>query len=1137
MGTQYKCIIKARPSYDGATTIGSTEIYKCVLYEYKNGHYEKLRDLDTWANTSSESTPIWYCNIGNVSVNMAPHTISCKTARNVAPVSRTVYMSHREWYLYQKYVGNNDVRIQVTKAGNTSSSCTSDTEVYVCDTAIPRNVMPMPTNPVSSVSAFALDQTGTALAFIKDETTNTYSLNWDGTHTLLPKATFGLSGTVGDGFTVYSKTDDNDTVYKSQVNAYGGYNWYNFSFMNFTFGNQNANGVYTTFSVRFDIYTDNEADWAVLTGNTQPTRVVNFSGSTLNPSFKLWFIDSMNWRNGYPDAPNTYDSLWYDIECEGTDNAYDVLVPLSEDRTKEYDGVGWGVVTSTTVTRYAGDGTAHTVLITRTPNGFSLNNGSTPSAPGTYTVTETFTLVGESGNQYQPSISSHTYTLSITGSQPPTPTCVFPQLKIKPLNINDGFDNNVAFTVNSTVDSVTESNTTTRYIAVRCVLSSLMSSYPSKVRILACRKDYNISPSQIPSLFSANDSSAYLSDSINATDHLTIDASQNKYCMYITCDTPNTLRSFRYWEANFPILEQINQQNVEVLNKVGVEIPYTFYAWTLPTANCESGAITKAQFPAIQRIIQPSPAEANNIFLVDTACDDTVLSDSYTGRGASWDSNNTEHNFYNALYFAQHGDTILFSGSLVDSNTVVAPVISDGLSYDIEKGVIIDARKPYKVVNNNIVEDTDTLNWFGVEFTNGSGHTIFDVDVNTNKPFKCYNLIFTESGTSSAVGYGCEHAISAYSPTYLEGCKFHQFEDYAVWSFDTVTIRGCYFNRNGRTYSDNEGSYSIGGGVWLRLSSEVSSSLFLNNANALRDGHGCYVTNNTILFDESKIGANDIESLSDTSFGMYYWSNCHNNFVAGYPMINGFVDYLFMSENNIVLCTDANVNAISNWSSYENYDTIFGSNNAYSNEIHFGFGSNGSGCPTISNYLNVLNDYTPIYNENAVYTVVDRGNNDFVASMTDYIGKPRIYGSTVDIGCYEYYPSDSLPVLSVTTAQSFTFDGLAHYVLAVTGNSSNLISSATLCVLSDDFDYTSYDGGNNASLAQLEAYITSEADVYSSTNIPKITHVADTGWSGGKKVIVSVPGYQSWVGTISATITARPITVSNSSVSYIQKLY
>ena len=128
-----------------------------------------------------------------------------------------------------------------------------------------------------------------------------------------------------------------------------------------------------------------------------------------------------------------------------------------------------------------------------------------------------------------------------------------------------------------------------------------------------------------------------------------------------------------------------------------------------------------------------------------------------------------------------------------------------------------------------------------------------------------------------------------------------------------------------------------------------------------------------------------------------------------------------------------------------------------------------------------------------------------------------------------------MPTLVINDTQTITFDGQAH---SVVGIAPVLLSTANLYILDDGFDYTGYDASNSTSANALSSYMRSEkTTAYTSSEIPTITHVNDTDWSEGQFVIISVPGYQSWVGTISASITARPITVSNIGVTYTQKQY
>jgi hypothetical protein len=48
--------------------------------------------------------------------------------------------------------------------------------------------------------------------------------------------------------------------------------------------------------------------------------------------------------------------------------------------------------------------------------------------------------------------------------------------------------------------------------------------------------------------------------------------------------------------------------------------------------------------------------------------------------------------------------------------------------------------------------------------------------------------------------------------------------------------------------------------------------------------------------------------------------------------------------------------------------------------------------------------------------LIDKGNNSYISTATDMVGNARIYGSTVDIGAYEYAPSVPLPVTLISFA-------------------------------------------------------------------------------------------------------------------------
>lgn len=311
----------------------------------------------------------------------------------------------------------------------------------------------------------------------------------------------------------------------------------------------------------------------------------------------------------------------------------------------------------------------------------------------------------------------------------------------------------------------------------------------------------------------------------------------------------------------------------------------------------------------------------------------------------------------------------------------------------------------------------------------------------------------------------------------------------------TITLTNCSMTSNTASYN--------GGAIYNEGTADLTYCFIKGN----KAQSGGAIRN----FGTLRVFNSEISGNTATNLGGGIWcsgtTSAYNCTIAGNTGATGGGIYHDSSESMVLNLFNTIVfgNTQSNSSSASGYRDIYGTasgnNNLSSKTI------SGDGNITYTSTLAALfvkpseGNYELAENSKAI----DAGNNSYAvdsagkALQHDLSCNTRISNNIVDIGAYEY---QSKPAFDITlTGYSGAYDGTAHGVTL-----KGVLSSDTV-------------------------YYSSNGSSFTSTTPLTYTNV------GSNKVYVKVvrSGYSAWTGSADVHITARPITVTGTSVS--DKIY
>ena len=158
--------------------------------------------------------------------------------------------------------------------------------------------------------------------------------------------------------------------------------------------------------------------------------------------------------------------------------------------------------------------------------------------------------------------------------------------------------------------------------------------------------------------------------------------------------------------------------------------------------------------------------------------------------------------------------------------------------------------------------------------------------------------------------------------------------------------------------------------------------------------------------------------------------------------------------------------------------------NCLLNNVSLGSYTTKSGCVTANpKFVSTSN-----FSLQKTSPCVDKGNNSYVNTSKDYVGKQRIANGKVDIGAYEYQPP-VFSIKSVTAAQRYPWNGLV------------------------DVQFSFTEVNNNSGQVSLSA-----KDVAGNTNLPMKTIFKSNGTAVNMSGESLSPGTYKWVWNAAADL-------------------
>ncbi|MGJ7031296.1 right-handed parallel beta-helix repeat-containing protein [Niabella hirudinis] len=233
--------------------------------------------------------------------------------------------------------------------------------------------------------------------------------------------------------------------------------------------------------------------------------------------------------------------------------------------------------------------------------------------------------------------------------------------------------------------------------------------------------------------------------------------------------------------------------------------------------------------------------------------------------------------------------------------------------------------------------------------------------------------------------------------------------------------------------SDNTAARD-GGGLYNNASSATLINVQVTGNTAARDGGGLYNNNyfasSSLTLTNVTITGNKATGTSGRGGGIYnYWSNLSftNVLIAGNTAVASgggvYDDYKGNSVFTNVTLANNGTNGIyanGNLLSLNNsiiWGAISGSKYTTTNCLVEGGSSTANGNVDATGFTNAVifvDPSTGDYTLKIGSPAVNKGNNSLFAGLAsetkDLAGSPRLFGSTIDLGAYEYQGIDALPV-------------------------------------------------------------------------------------------------------------------------------
>ncbi|MBQ9874624.1 MAG: hypothetical protein IJM30_09175, partial [Thermoguttaceae bacterium] len=387
-----------------------------------------------------------------------------------------------------------------------------------------------------------------------------------------------------------------------------------------------------------------------------------------------------------------------------------------------------------------------------------------------------------------------------------------------------------------------------------------------------------------------------------------------------------------------------------------------------------------------------------------------------------------------ALANSRDGDTITFDAALKGQTIVLS-----GSQLEVTKSITIDA--------SALLDANDSTPQITIDANRAS--RVFQIAAGVAATFN--GLTITNGHTYNDIGSGGGvYVLDCASATFVNcaitgneaGCPNAGWGAYGGGVAFAVYSSGSFENcviTNNRAFDTTSGGEGYGGGVCFRENAKIASftnCLIANNVaqgsnqanNRPGGGHGA-----AVFFTES----NRLEA----SFVNCTIANNSANNRDGSMWDPRYTGDGITFQNTIVSLNDAS--ALSDWSQ------TMGVASAFNTLSEFTAWSNAAD-PGVVNYA--LDQYARlfVYAENADYhlaresVAIDKGDNECVASDRDLDGGARIVGTAVDLGAYEYVPSEAKTWTVTSAEDSVNVEGTLRYAIANAKDGETIVFDSAL---------------------------------------------------------------------------------------------
>ena len=423
--------------------------------------------------------------------------------------------------------------------------------------------------------------------------------------------------------------------------------------------------------------------------------------------------------------------------------------------------------------------------------------------------------------------------------------------------------------------------------------------------------------------------------------------------------------------------------------------PMAASAGTTPTLISETPLVVDLDTPQIQTT--PRALAANNTaakkFVVNTV-DDVVNNDRYTS-------------LREAIQNATDGSVITFASSLKGKTINVNSCLN------ISKGITIDASSLYDAKNNEpgltiniltnrtdpgiMIKGSNTVTIKGLEFISTYEYNGIVCGGASGSVTNIQNCHFHSLYCACHVGYAEKVTVN------LDNCIISNMPYGAlanhkgVLNINNCTLSNCYeaiYNEGGnnsKTVMTNSTISSSEFGINNRGTLSVSRCTFKNNKGGylIYNPSGCTATLDNCLF------------VNNTQNGDYC---CFDNYGSMYL---------------------TNITEIGNSRTFKNENVMYLRNSICSTKNY--------GNALISQRANCMTaakaELDSNYRPTASSACVNAGNNSYNSTDKDLAGNKRIMGGTTDIGCYEYFPVNSVSNTSGKSTIKWEDAGVASYTV------------------------------------------------------------------------------------------------------------